>query len=263
MSLLPIYRKNGSRSKEDIINSIKNEQLLTGLKLLNIGKSTHFWWKSYPLIPNFQEIYFWDVIQELYKIEKIGYSMMVLNNDRAIIFNPSIKNFQLFIWAFLNSNDWIPYEFVERHPIMSRLLRVIPFVLATNNDLNSETVNHYFLRQYLHAKLGEKSVKQVENPYAIRRLMELEEKYAGEYERMMKKDKLQEFENLKTIAILAWENIFSSDLMENKSYKRWLKKHPAKPYRVSVRDAFPKEVQKDYPFTIPMFEEKLEKLRKK
>lgn len=263
MSLLPIYQKNGSRSKEEIIHSIKNEQLLNGLKLLNSGKSTHFWWKSYPLIPNFQETYFWDVIQEAYKVEKQGYKVIDVGNNRIGLFNPLIHNFQLFIWAFLNPAEWIPVEFVERHPIMSRLLRVIPFVLATNNDLNGEIASRYFLRQYLHTKLGEKGVKQVENPYAIRRLMELEEKYATEYERMMKKDKLQEFENLKTIAILAWENIFSLDLIENKSYRGWLKKHPAKPYRVSVRDAFPKEVQKDYPFTIPMFEEKLEKLRKK
>lgn len=262
MSLLPTYQKNGTQTREDIIHLLQNGQLLKGLTLLRENKSTFYIWKNYPFIPDFQERYFWDVICQLFELEKKRYLVFQFSDDKYVIFNPNIVNFQCYIWSMFHTQLWIPEEFMEKHPIISRLLKTIPFVLATGNELNTEKVNRYLLRQYLHAKLSEKSIALVENPYAIRRLLKLETKYAKEYQRMLKKDNLEEFERLKTVAVMAWENIFSQDICENNDFKIWLKKHPAKPYRVNIQNAFPKESRKDYPYTIPMFEKMLEDLRK-
>ena len=252
---LPEYRKDGSQSRESIIAFLKDRQLKRGIELFLLGKTNYYIWDNYPFIPNFQEIYFWEMIELGYRLEKKGVFVIEMNN-KGFLYND--KKEHLLLWASTFPNQWIPKTVQQHDDFLFRFLRSIPILILNGYHLKSEYVNRYLLRQYLLLKLQIKGRKLYDNPYAIQRLLENEKKVQEEYKRIDKND----FRRRKAIALELWD-LLSPGLEQSKEYQKWLKKNPIRHYRVSVRDAFPKETQKNYPYTIPMFEEKLRKLREK
>ena len=258
---LPLYQTNGTQTKQSIIQSYKNEQLLTGLRNLTSGSSYYYVWKNFPIIPYTQEQYFWEVLQVAHQAQKMGARVFSLSPELSILNRPDLcPDVPLSLWAFHHIEEWIPEAIRRDEPLVAKLLRALT-LLNISNTSPTQTKN-YLLRTYLRWKAQIKGFSLPESPYAIRAWLDFESSLRTTYQEVRQKDpQLTEFKEAVQRARQEW-SVLQQELPKQKGWKAWKKTHPEKKYQLRVKDVFLKDAVQYQPFTIAMFEEKVQQLNK-
>ena len=258
---LPLYQKNGTQTKQSIIQSYKNEQLLTGLQNLISGKTYFYAWKDFPSIPYTQERYFWNVLQAAHKAQRMGARVFTLRPGLSILYRPDLcPDCRLLYWAFLHSNEWIPEAIQRDDPLVGKLLRALAQLERVK--ISPAQTKNFLLRTYLRWKAQIKGFAVPESPYAIRAWLDFEDELHTIYQNLHQKDpQMTEFQEALQRARQEWP-LLRQELPKQKAWKTWKKTHPEKKYQLRVKEVFPKDAAQYQPFTVAMFEEKVQQLNK-
>lgn len=252
----PLLQDDCSMNEKEILYAFERDTLKKSLECLEDHKKEFAAWDRFPLIPNFQETYFWEILRLSWKAEQQKVKYFMASDNQAWLYHSD--SIPLLYYMARVSKDWAPVSFVPDSIERIFLARELARRLLMQ-DTDTDQFYRYLCRYLLIEKYKIREHVHL-SPFEMRK--EYEKDVREAYHKQMKTK--EKFTQVKPV----WDTIqkIFPDLMESvkksAEYKAWKKATPMKYFRLKVKDAFPAETRSQYPFSIPMFERMFADLKK-